>query len=109
MGKSLTNRYLANQRKAEADKEAKNLVLQEWDKFCKKADISILYTLHEDFGFGKERLERFYRGWIRRHSAMVDNYQCEGDDSHYWVMEARLKAIGVDVDALENEAESEEL
>ena len=105
MGKSLTNRYLDKQRKAEANAEAKKLVLAEREKYCTKTDVTILYALHNIFGFGKERLERFYREWIKIHTEMVEDYQCDGDDSHYWVMEARLKEIGVDIDALEREVD----
>ena len=105
MGKSLTKRYLENQRRYESHEEAKRIVLQEWEKVCRKTDVSILYALHNIFGFGKDRLERFYREWIKMHIAMVDNYQCDGDDSHYWVMEARLKDIGLDVDALLKEVD----
>lgn len=105
MGKSLTNRYLEKQREEENLKLAKKLVLQEYEKFCTKTDISMLYALHNTFGFGKERLERFYREWIKIHTEMVKNYQCDGDDSHYWVMEARLREIGVDIDALEKEVD----
>ena len=105
MGKSLTRRYLENQRRAEMKDKADDLVLKRWEEFCRDADISILYTLHEVFGFGKERLERFYRGWIKNHTDMIKKYRCDNDDSHYWVMEARLKDIGVDIDALLKEAE----
>jgi hypothetical protein len=105
MGKSLTKRYLENQRRNENHAEAKKLVLAEWEKFCRKTDVSMLYALHNTFGFGKDRLERFYREWIKLHIAMVDNYQCDGDDSHYWVMEARLRDIGLDVDALLREVD----
>lgn len=106
MGKSLTNQYLKKQHEEEKLKLAKQLVHQEWERFCTKTDVTILYALHNIYGFGKERLERFYREWIKLHTEMVKNYQCDGDDSHYWVMEARLKEIGVDIDALEREVDS---
>lgn len=105
MGKSLTKRYLENQRRNENHEEAKRIVLAEWEKVCRKTDVSILYALRSIFGFGKDRLERFYREWIKLHIKMVEDYQYDRDDSHYWVMEARLKDIGLDVDALLKEVD----
>lgn len=105
MGKNLTNRYLEKKREEENLKLVRELVLQEYEKFCKKMDVSVLYAQHKTFGHGKIKLERFYREWIKIHTEMVKNYQCDGDDSHYWVMEARLKEIGVDIEALEKEVD----
>ena len=36
---------------------------------------------------------------------MCEDWQCKGDDSHYWVMEKRLKDAGIDIEALRKEAD----
>lgn len=107
MAKNLIKRLQRKQKLQEADDEARRLVEERMKEYCTKADVSILYTLHEVFGFGKTRCERFYKSWIKTHSAMADSFQSGGDDSHYWVMQERLKSIGVDVEALQKEVEDE--
>jgi hypothetical protein len=97
------HRYREKMKEAEA--EAERLVLEKWEEFSKKADVSILFALRETFGFGKERLERFYENWLKTHIQMISRYQTDGDDSHYWVMEARLREIGVDIDELQKKAD----
>jgi hypothetical protein len=73
MGKSLTNRYREKLLEEENLKLAKQLVLQEYKKFCKKIDVSILYAKRMVDGDGKTKLERFYREWIKIHTEMVKN------------------------------------
>ena len=105
MAKNLMKQHKRRQRMAEAKEEATDLVLKHWEEFCKNADVAILYTLHTVFGFGKKRCERFYKALIKNQFEMIDNFRCDGDDSHYWVMEARLKWAGIDVQALQKEAD----
>lgn len=59
MGRNLIRNLQRRQARQAADEAAKQLVLERWEQFCTKADIAILYTLWNDFGFGKARLERF--------------------------------------------------
>lgn len=93
--------------KEEAREEANDLVLKQWENFATKADIVILYTLHKEFGFGKERCERFYRKMIENQISMIEQYRTskDDDDTHYWVMEERLKNANIDVKALQEEVE----
>ena len=104
MGK-LMRSYAKRQKMKQADDLAEKLVLEKWAVHCRNADISILWALRETFGFGKKRLERFYTNWLRTHIHMIDRYQTDGDESHYWVMEARLREIGVDIDKLQKIAD----
>lgn len=90
----------------EAEAEADALVAQAWSKFCLKADIAMLYTLRVTFGFGKERLERFYWALIENTLHMRSDYRCDpGDDYHYFGMKNELRCAGVDVDELQKEAD----
>jgi hypothetical protein len=64
-----------------------------------------LYTLHEEFGLGKKRLRKYYLKKVLNFLGMSKKWQCNGDDSHFWIMEERLKADGIDVDELIREAD----
>jgi hypothetical protein len=86
-------------------REAHDIVRELWSEQCRKADISILYALHNVFGFGAVRCRRFYHAMIQNHFQMCEDFQCKGDDAHYWVMEKRLKDAGIDVDELRREAD----
>lgn len=102
--KSLIKNLQRKQARQAADEAAKQLVLDRWEQFCTKADIAILYTLWNDFGFGKARLERFYRSWIRNQYDMISRFRSDGDDGSYWVMQKRLEeATGIDLAALQAE------
>ena len=59
MARNLIRNLQRRQARQAADEAAKQLVLERWEQFCTKADIAILYTLWNDFGFGKARLKRF--------------------------------------------------
>jgi hypothetical protein len=67
-------------------------------------DLTMLWTLHEDFGFGAVRLKRFYDSFVKTYRYMRDRYYCEGDEELFgsrtdaYVLKERLKAIGFDYD-----------
>lgn len=99
---NLMKSYNERQRKERVNQELDRM-LTEWMK-C--ADIAILFTLHTEFGFGAERCRRFYLKMIEAHKEMRDRFQSGNDESHYWVMEKWLKDDGIDVAALQREAEN---
>lgn len=79
-------------------------VAKEIDKQTEIFDLSLLYTLHTDFGFGAVRLKRFYDSFVKTYRYMRDRYYCEGDEELFgsrtdaYVMKERLKEIGFDYD-----------
>ena len=91
--------------KQQADNVVQDHINEQWQEQCRKVDISIIYTLHTVFGFGKERCERFYKALVENHFRMADNWQCEGDDSHYWIMQKRLYDAGIDIKAFQQWAD----
>lgn len=103
----MVSRLAKKKAKAEARAEADRLVEESYEKLCRKMDGLWMYTLHVTFGFGKKRLERLY--W-----AMIDNYikitkkyngMCDEDDMEWFAMEKHLQYIGVDLKALQAEAD----
>lgn len=102
--KSLTKRHHKRLVKEAKMKEAEDILNECMAKRAKYYDITMLYTLHTMFGFGKKRGRRFYLGMIKNYLGMVKHWQSGGDDSHFWIMEERLKAAGINVDDLICEA-----
>ncbi len=70
----------------------------------KNIDSLILFVLHEEFGFGKSRLERFMRKLVSANNELVDYYKMEDSD---FICKTKLRRIGVDVDKLNKEIENE--
>ena len=75
-------------------------ILERDEAFSLDIDAMVLWTLHVCCGFGKQRLERFYRDMMKEHIRMRKFY--EMDDTY--PERYKLKELcGVDVEALNNE------
>jgi hypothetical protein len=101
--RSIIQRYRERQAKEEGLKEAEAIVNECVAKRAKYYDVAMLYTLHTVFGFGKDRLRRYYLGMVENYLGLMKQFQSGGDDSHFWVMEARLKTDGIDMDEIVRE------
>ena len=75
-------------------------ILERDEAFSLDIDAMVLWTLHVCCGFGKQRLERFYRDMMKEHIRMRKFY--EMDDTY--PERYKLKELcDVDVEALNNE------
>lgn len=75
-------------------------ILERDEAFSLDIDAMVLWILHVCCGFGKQRLERFYRDMMKEHIRMRKFY--EMDDTY--PERYKLKELcGVDVEALNNE------
>lgn len=75
-------------------------ILERDEAFSLDIDAMVLWTLRVCCGFGKQRLERFYRDMMKEHIRMRKFY--EMDDTY--PERYKLKELcGVDVEALNNE------
>lgn len=72
------------------------------NRLCVTIDAVCLWTLHNSFGFGKDRLRRFFDEFNRGYQDMLDFYEM-GEDTPF-VFFSKLREIGVDVEAWENES-----
>lgn len=72
------------------------------EQYADDIDAAILYQLHAQLGFGKERLRKFYDGWKAAHDNLLNHYEMDGSDST-WLFMQKLKDIGVDVEAWNKE------
>lgn len=79
--------------------EINRQILERDEAFSLDLDSMVLWTLHRHLGFGKKRLESFYRAMVEEHIAMREYYQM--DDTY--PERYNLLRIGVDVEALNKE------
>ena len=65
------------------------------------ADLTaiVLWQLHSQLGFGKERLLRFYERFAPALRELVDYYEMPQNDQGF-ICKQRLKELGIDTDML---------
>lgn len=90
---------------AQARQIARTRAQEIMDDAFRRADIAVIATLHYDFGFGKDRIMKFYTAMVKRHNEMKEKWQCGDDNSHYLIMLERLKYDGIDVEQLQKEVD----
>lgn len=99
---SLTQKLIKKKQQEEFSRIVKEK-LAEWDaKHEDEIDSLILWQLHEQFGFGKVRLKRFFHGFKRLYNELRQRYEMS-DDDYIWLVTTKLKDIGVDVREWKNE------
>ena len=76
------------------------------ERFYNDLDAIILWALHEHFGFGAERLHRFYLAFTAIYKDLRDFYEM-GSDTPY-VCKVKLRDIGVDLEAWQKEVDENE-
>lgn len=69
-------------------------------------DAVILWELHEQFGFGADRLRRFFDGFGRRFNELIDHYEMGSEDGPYICLQ-KLKDLGVDLEEWMRETDEE--
>lgn len=69
--------------------------LKEYDKKHEdEIDALVLYILHKHFGFGIERLRRFYEVFSDEMEALYERYELKGEEP--WLCTKKLEEYGVD-------------
>ena len=78
-------------------REVKKQALRELTAdFSVEQTAVILWCLHGTFGFGAERLRRFYDGFWPEWDKLRDYYEVSDSDAQYIAVQ-KLKEIGVDL------------
>ena len=112
MGKGSRNRQNRNETKRTLEyRNARKQVLREvnaelakaTDRFYYDEVTVILWVLHETFGFGRDRLKRFYDNYSRVNNQLKEHYSMQDNDLHY-LTEQLLAGIGVTIEEFEREA-----
>ena len=111
MGKGNRNRLNRSEAKRTLEyRNARKQVLREvnaelakaTDRFFYDEVTIILWCLHETFGFGKDRLKRFYDNYSRVNNQLKEHYSMQDNDLHY-LTEQLLAGIGVSIEEFEAE------
>ena len=84
------------QRKALHD-EVYRQVLDLDKKLNMDNDATVLWTMHVCFGFGAERLRKFWDTAFKEHQRLRDVYELGAEDDG-WLYREKLKRIGVDIE-----------
>lgn len=64
----------------------------------------ILCVLHEQSGWGKERLSRFAQELVPRMMDLTERYELP-EDALTWLCEEKVRALGVDLDDIVEKAQ----
>ena len=101
------NQYntLSRDQKQIINREVRRRVFAEHLKGGANFDALVLWTLHKHFGFGKDRLRKFFDAFLDEYKDLKEYYELDGDTAYVAV--EGLKAIGVDVYAWEGINEKE--
>lgn len=102
-GKIMGANLSKNERKAMLMEIRKELA--DWDrKNLLELDALILWELHSQFGFGPERLKKFYMGFSNGVHDLASRYEMDDEDEdRVWICQKKLKDIGVDMSEWEKE------
>ena len=90
-------------RKAFEEEVGKRLIL-EMEQFYEDNTALILMTLHEEFGFGQKRLERFMRAHAKNLKKLQEYYEC-GDLESASYAEDVLRNAGIDLTSINGKGE----
>lgn len=104
----LTAKLQRKRKLQEAKAIADQMTYEANELLCRKMDGLWLYTMHVMFGFGKKRLLRLYWAMIENYKKVMQRYNsmCDDDDMQWYVIERRLKEIGIDLKELQAEADA---
>ena len=90
-----------------AEKKAMDMEIQrelaEYDrKHLAEIDATILWVLHEQFGFGTKRLREYYDAYHDRIGELIERYEMDNGDD-IWLCTEKLKTVGGDIEAWHKE------
>ena len=75
----------------------KNEILKHQDIYYTANCAAILWALHECFGYGEERLKKFWNCYFKIHEEVTKEYQLDDNETGTIYID-RLRRIGVDID-----------
>ena len=84
----------------EARKIAHEAVVDQIDDKARSYDTAIAYVLHNEFGFGEQRISRFLRAVVDAHVYTRERYGTRYQDSAYYQL---LRRDGIDMQKVEDE------
>ena len=100
-GGKIFGAILTNAERKAMEIEVNRQIVEADRRYADDIDAMILYTLSIHLGFGPQRLRRFWEALSAEHDRLVQHY--EMPDDFPWLCKAKLKEMGVDVEAWNNE------
>ena len=82
--------------------EIKKQIAESIKQYQNDFDACVLYQIHSQYNKGAKALRAFYDGWKVVHKRLLDHYELGQDDAP-WLFNEKLKSIGVDVAAWNEE------
>ena len=79
-----------------AEKKAMNMEIEYTRKHEVELNAMILYVLHEQLGFGEQRLRKFFDRFSVEIDALVKYYEMDDEDAE-WLCTRKLLDMGIDV------------
>ena len=86
--------------RAEVADEARRQLNKLMPMVVQNVEAIILWQLHEEYGFGKRRLMRFFDATAPMMEGMLSYYNFKTDEDAIWLCKHNLKELGIDLDAL---------
>ena len=86
------------------ERQIKNAIVNEMDWLAQHCDLLMLIALHEEYGFGAERLRKIYRKIVKLHDEFKAKYMASDDTvlgegrCDTYALKSYLKRIGFDYD-----------
>lgn len=85
-----------------AEKKAVNMEIErQLAEYTRKHEVElnamILYVLHEQLGFGEQRLRKFFDRFSVEIDALVKYYEMDDEDAE-WLCTRKLLDMGIDVE-----------
>ena len=97
-GKSIYGANLNSAERRALDIEVRRQIAEYDRKNSMEIDAIFLWQLHEQCGFGPQRLRKFFDGFRPAINALMDRYELSGTDDEIWLQTQQLKDIGVDLE-----------
>lgn len=86
--------------------EIRKQLAEQSKKYENDFDACVLYQIHAQYGKGAKALRKFYDQWKVIHAELLRHYELEKPDAP-WLFMAKLKDIGVDVEAWNKEEDDD--
>lgn len=95
-------RVVSGEEKRIRDKEIQKECVRICNQFELDYDTMAIYILHNYYGFGIKRIEEYHKHLIEERNELKEFYEADDKDPyiHFYAMRQKLKADGIDVEAL---------
>lgn len=91
-----------NKQKKAMNVEIYRQIFESIGKLSKNMAAVMLWNLHEQEGWGKKKLLRFYNDFLPALKEMQDYYEMYGAEDTEFMCKYKLKEMGIDLDQMDD-------